>query len=251
MMAADRPPLLFVHGAFHGAWCWAEHWLPYFTERGWDCTAFSLRGHPPHPGTVRGARIRDYVADLIAAARELPAPPIVIGHSMGGFIVQHYLAAGHRAHAAALIASVPWRGAAGYVLRETLRDPLGIAAQMLRLRVTGPIATVEATRRHFFAPDLPNADAARYHARLIPESALAVLDLAGLALPNAAAIRDRHLPILVLAAERDAIFTVAEERSTAEAYRAAFHVVPGAHDVMLDSGWQTAAAVVADWLATV
>ena len=27
-------PLLFVHGGFHGAWCW-EHYLPYFASRGW------------------------------------------------------------------------------------------------------------------------------------------------------------------------------------------------------------------------
>eukprot|EP00983_Pelagomonas_calceolata_P077807 1154027-Pelagomonas_calceolata.AAC.4 len=27
--AADaRPPLLFVHGSYHAAWCWAEKWMP-------------------------------------------------------------------------------------------------------------------------------------------------------------------------------------------------------------------------------
>ena len=31
-----RPtPLLFVHGAYGGAWEWDEHFLPYFAERGW------------------------------------------------------------------------------------------------------------------------------------------------------------------------------------------------------------------------
>ena len=39
-----RPPLLFVHGSYHGAWCWRERFLPYFAAAGWDCYAVSLRG---------------------------------------------------------------------------------------------------------------------------------------------------------------------------------------------------------------
>ena len=42
---SDRPPLLFVHGSFCGAWIWAEHFLPFFAEAGWECCAVSLRGH--------------------------------------------------------------------------------------------------------------------------------------------------------------------------------------------------------------
>ena len=38
------PPLVFVHGSFHAAWCWAEHWLPFFSRAGFDCYALSLLG---------------------------------------------------------------------------------------------------------------------------------------------------------------------------------------------------------------
>lgn len=38
------PPLVFVHGSYHAAWCWAEHWLPFFSSRGFDCYALSLLG---------------------------------------------------------------------------------------------------------------------------------------------------------------------------------------------------------------
>lgn len=38
------PPLVFVHGSFHAAWCWAEHWLPFFSQSGFDCYALSLLG---------------------------------------------------------------------------------------------------------------------------------------------------------------------------------------------------------------
>lgn len=38
-----RPPLLCVHGSYHGAWCWAERFMPYFAARGYDVYAVSLR----------------------------------------------------------------------------------------------------------------------------------------------------------------------------------------------------------------
>ncbi len=33
--ASESAPLLFVHGAFHGAWCWDVHFLPWFAPRSW------------------------------------------------------------------------------------------------------------------------------------------------------------------------------------------------------------------------
>jgi len=39
-----QKPILFVHGAWHGAWCW-EKFLPYFAENGYAAYAVSLRGH--------------------------------------------------------------------------------------------------------------------------------------------------------------------------------------------------------------
>ena len=40
----EYPPLVFVHGSYHAAWCWAEHWLPFFSTSGYDCYAVSLIG---------------------------------------------------------------------------------------------------------------------------------------------------------------------------------------------------------------
>lgn len=44
MQTLNRPPLVFVHGSFHAAWCWAEHWLPFFSQNGFDSYALSLLG---------------------------------------------------------------------------------------------------------------------------------------------------------------------------------------------------------------
>jgi len=50
---SDRAPLLFVHGAYVGAWCWAEHWLPWFAAQGYPAYAPSLRGHGRSAGRER------------------------------------------------------------------------------------------------------------------------------------------------------------------------------------------------------
>lgn len=80
---APRPtPLLFVHGAWHGAWCWQEYFLPYFAEHGYSAHALSLRGHAGSASDkpLRQVRIRDYVADLAQTIDELPRQPILIGN---------------------------------------------------------------------------------------------------------------------------------------------------------------------------
>jgi pimeloyl-ACP methyl ester carboxylesterase len=41
---AGLTPLLFVHGGWHGAWCW-EFFQSYFAEQGYVSHALNLRGH--------------------------------------------------------------------------------------------------------------------------------------------------------------------------------------------------------------
>ena len=38
----SKHPLVFVHGAYTGAWCWNEHFLTWFADRGFETVAFSL-----------------------------------------------------------------------------------------------------------------------------------------------------------------------------------------------------------------
>ena len=84
-------PLLFVHGGCHGAWCW-ENFLPYFAMHGYEAHAVSLRGHGASAGRerIRSIRVPEYVADVERAAGLLSSPPVLIGHSLGGYVVQQY-----------------------------------------------------------------------------------------------------------------------------------------------------------------
>jgi pimeloyl-ACP methyl ester carboxylesterase len=70
-----RPtPLLFIHGALHGAWCWDGRFLDYFAQHDYAAYAVNLRGQGNSEGLekLRWTRIADYVEDVANAARQLP-----------------------------------------------------------------------------------------------------------------------------------------------------------------------------------
>ena len=57
------------------------------------------------------------------------------------------------------------------------------------------------------------------------------------------------LPVFVLGAADDRIFTPSEVKATAAAWNTSAHLVPGlAHDVMLDTRWREAADRLLGWL---
>src|SRR6185295_17162783 len=85
-------PVLLLHGAWHGAWCY-DLWLEDFAAYGYEAHAMSL---PAHGGSPAGRNInlystRDYVKALGSVIDAITPTPIVIAHSMGGAVLQHYL----------------------------------------------------------------------------------------------------------------------------------------------------------------
>lgn len=247
---AQPTPLLFIHGAWHGAWYWDEFFLPYFAGRGYDCYAMSLRGHGKSEGRdrLRWASAAQYVEDVAQIAGELPAPPVVIGHSMGGFVVQKYLE-NHTAPAAVLMASIPPAGSLRFLLRATVRYPLAMLKAVVTLSAYPLIQTPEMARHWYFSPDIPEDKLRSYHARAQDESFRMIFDTALLNLPRTTKIRKQGTPLLVLGAENDKIFLTGEVRATARAYNLEAEFFPNmAHDMMLENGWQAVADRIIGWL---
>ncbi|OBH31186.1 alpha/beta hydrolase [Mycobacterium sp. E342] len=246
-----RPPVLFVHGAWHGAWCWDEHFLDFFADKGHRALAVSLRGHGNSPATrsMRFCSITDFVADVAAVADGLPERPVVVGHSMGGFVVQKYLES-HEAAAAVLLASVPPSGILGFLARRLKRHPWYTASGLAMTRsLRGVGATPELARETFFSQSNSDADVARYAAALDEEFALRIaIDMLWLKLPRPHLV---STPLLVLGAEDDVCFTATEVRATAAAYDTRAEFFPKmSHDMMLDPGWRAVAERIHAWLET-
>src|SRR5579864_5422161 len=85
-------PVLLLHGAWHAAWCY-DLWLDDFAAHGYETHTMSLPAHGKSGRTKALNRysIQDYVNALHEVVLQINPTPFVIGHSLGGFILQQYL----------------------------------------------------------------------------------------------------------------------------------------------------------------
>lgn len=244
-----RPPLLFVHGAWHGGWCWEDHFLPWFSVRDWDCTAVTLRGYGDgtSAGALRWQPAVSSLDDVWAAIERMPRPPVLIGHSLGGYLVMKALE--RRAlPGAVLLAPVPITGALPAFLRALRSEPRALLGAALALDAGRIVATPHLVRRFLFTPAVPEVTIRRAYDRVSAQSLRAILD-AALNLPRAAAIGAHGTPLLLVAGAQDGLFTQAEQQHTARALGASFLSIDHAgHDLMLDPRWEAAASAIDDWL---
>lgn len=240
-------PLLFIHGMLHGAWCWDVHFLNYFAQHGYASHAVNLRGHGNSEGCedLRWTRIADFVEDLAQTVEQLPGPPILIGHSMGGFVIQKYLE-DHIAPAAVLLSSPSPAGLLPVALKNARRHPLIFAKVNLTFSLLPLVATPALAREAFFAEDLPEADLLAYWNQMQDESYMAFLDMVALDLPKPEKVKT---PVLVLGVAQDNMLTPREIEATARAYNTQAEILPDvAHTSMLDPRWQAVAARILAWL---
>lgn len=79
-------PVLLVHGSFSHHQHFGNY-LTFLATEGFDAYAVSLRGRlGVAPERTRRLRFRHYFDDLVRIVGELPAGPILIGHSLGALL---------------------------------------------------------------------------------------------------------------------------------------------------------------------
>lgn len=242
-MSPAPPPLVLVHGAWHGAWCW-DGVAEDLRARGREVHAITLPFHDqPGDRSRIWATARSYVAKVADIVGELDRPPILAGHSMGGYVVQRYLESttGSASVAGAvLVASAPRRGVLGFTARSLRRRPARTLRALATLDLWPMVDGIAPAL--FLGPGAPPASVDLLEAKLQNESYLAsVAMLARWPKPQRITA-----PTLVIAAEHDAVFTLAEQRDLATALGTDLVVLPAGHDLMLDAS----APALADHLAT-
>ena len=245
--APRSTPLLFVHGAYVGAWCWDEHFLSYFVEHGYEVHAPSLRGHGATPGRefLHLASVDDYVTDMLAVARSLHTPPILVGHSMGAILVQRALRRS-RTPAAVLMTPVPASGLAMPAVLLAQRDPELVRDVALMQHARLPHDRFRGLRRAVFSNKLSDALVLRHLRRMQPESERALFDLSW---PQHLFFETSEIPVLVLGAGEDALFAPWMIEASAVVYGVTPEIFPGmAHAMMLEPDWQNAADRILEWL---
>jgi pimeloyl-ACP methyl ester carboxylesterase len=249
--------IVFIHGMYMTPLCW-EHWLDYFHARSYLCVAPGWPGrdkpvealresHPdPELGQLTLSRIIEHYADLI---RTMGEKPILIGHSMGGLVVQLLLQK-ELAAAGVAIDSAPPQGV--------------ITAQWAFIRSNLPHINPFADQRkpiwmslerfgYAFANTLtPEEQQAAYDRYVVPESrrvpAGALTRLAGID------FRRAHVPLLLVAGSNDHLIPAALNRTNWNRYKRApsitdFKEFAGrAHFIIGQAGWQEVAEYAAGWL---
>jgi pimeloyl-ACP methyl ester carboxylesterase len=241
-------PLLFVHGANSGAWIWDEHFLPFLAARGYEAHAVSLRGHGASEGKdgLLVASLRDYVTDVRTAIRHLPQPPVLIGHSMGGMVVQKFLES-EPVPGAVLMASVPPQGLWLSCMAMWMRNPM-LYWELAQVQSFGAVLpnAEEIVRKVLFSDHMPAEKVREYHIQWQPESWRVVFDMMGWDVPRPMAAPP---PMLVLGSEGDVMVPASLVRLTARAFGTEAVIFDRmAHAMMLEDDWQRVAEQLCDWL---
>lgn len=233
-MPVSAPPLLFLHGAYAGAWCW-ESFLEGCAAHGYDAYALSFRGHgrSPQIAALDSYGIDDYVQDLESAIETLPQSPILIAHSMGGFVAQRYLSRGGKVAALALLASVPPYGLTGSALYMGMFYPRLLVG--LNQFEFGPDANpdLNMVRELLFSADMTEQKLVEFAAAAQRESSRALMEMM---LPQPWRLWAMpQVPALVLGAKNDRVIPESDVWATARALGVEPDFMPGqGHALMLD-----------------
>jgi pimeloyl-ACP methyl ester carboxylesterase len=254
------PIIVFITGASVTSNCW-DNWKSFFESQGYVCyvpdwphkaaPAAALRRQHPHSSIAQNglADVLKVYTDFIA---QLPASPIVIGHSYGGLLVQLLLQQGTVA-AGVAIESAPPRGVAvwSWSLFRSVLPMLGLFSS---LKTT--FLLTFAQWQYAIANGLPLTDQqSSYENLAAPESKKLIRG----ALSSQARVdfRRPHAPLLFVAGGADRIMLAALNRANFRRYRHAQSIIdyrelPGRSHAMLGQPtWREDAAMVLRWLVDV
>lgn len=259
--------IIFVHGMCHGAWCF-ENFMDFFSENDYECFALNLRGHGDNNRKgLTFATLSQYESDVkicveycidYCSKNEITEKPFLLGHSMGGAVVQKYI--GEYANAvkgAILFASATaggmnfWKTVKGGITHNNL-----FLASLAGLGLSRKMKIDSIYKSAFFDKRISYEKAEIYKEKLCRESIkILLLDLYKEYTNN----NDINIPILIVGSYADSYFNEESLITTADAYKCSKNDTKKkleilsdlCHDMMLDEvdeGWKKSAKVVLDFM---
>jgi non-heme chloroperoxidase len=241
-----------IHGAFCGPWS-LDGLKQKFEAAGYKVTAPALRFHDVKrpPAALGTTGLADYAADLQDEIAMLDAPPILVGHSMGGLLAQ-MLASRIEVRALILLApSAPW-GVPPTTLFEIS------AAQSLHMQPGYWNQVLEPNRDVALAHSLdrlPKNMRDEVYDRFVPESGRATFEIMnwGLDFNHASEVKPEKVqcPMLFLTGSEDRINPPSTVARIAALYRGHVtnEVLDGmGHWLIGEPGWEKIVDRALGWL---
>ena len=255
-------PVLFIHGLFLHASSWGP-WCRRFAEAGfapvapgWPGEADTVAAARAAPERVANQGIEDVAEHFRAIVADLPAPPVLVGHSFGGLIVQKLIGEG--------------LGCAGVAIDPAqIRGVLPLPLAQLRsgwpalgnpFNLTRAIALTREEFRFGFGNALPEAESDElFETWTIPSPARPVFEAAVANFAWHAASRVDTLnamrgPLLLVSGSDDHTVPEVTTRATYHQYRGSRAITElielegRGHSLTIDHGWEQVAETVLEWL---
>ena len=250
--------IVFIHGLFQNPNSW-KRWAEYFQSKGYTCHVPAYPYHDGDPNALRqnsdprlgSVTLKEVVVHLSAFIDTLPEKPILIGHSMGGLVVQKLIASG--------------RGSAGICIDTA--PPKGIfSLEWSFLKANFPtinplqgnsvcLPSVEWFHYAFCNTMSMEETKKEYQLFVVPESRN---------IPRSSTLSDGainfkapHNPMLFIAGEKDNIIPWSLNKKNYAAYKDSgskrdFKVFPGrTHYICGQQGWEEVADYCHSWITSI
>ncbi len=247
--------IVFVHGLMLNGSCW-KPWEDYFSARGFTCHSPAYPYHEglaaerrknidPRLGTLR---FKDVIAHYVSYIDGLPEKPILIGHSMGGGIVQKLLYL-QKASAVIALSSAPPKGIFG-LYWGFIRSNFPIINPFMGNTPFMP----SVNWYHMAVCQKESLESVKqiYEAFVIPESR----NLARSIITEEGYIdfKKPHAPLLFIAGTDDFIIPMALNKKNFDVYTDTSSICDWkafegrTHFIGWEKGWEEVIAYVADWI---
>jgi len=207
------PPILLIHGAWHGAWCW-DRLIPALAARGRKSVAIDLPGAGEDQTPLAGVTLDLYAQQVVAALEALEEPAILVGHSMGGLSITEAAerAPERIAKLVYLCAFIP-RDGESLLSVAGQSDPADVAMETIFSGDGLSVTVADASIKAGFYADCSDQDVAFAKARLRP------LPVQPAATPvHTTAERFGRVPRVYIECTEDRAIPIARQRAMAAAF---------------------------------
>lgn len=246
--------IVFIHGLFQNPKSW-QQWVTFFESRGYICHAPAYPYHEGEPSELRRhinpalgkLTLGQVVEHLSRFINTLPEKPILVGHSMGGLIVQKLIGM-NKGSAGVCIDSAPPRGLVSFqwsFLRANL-------ATVNPLKGNTPCLPSVEWFQYAFCNTMTLAETQKeYDAYVVPESRNIPRSSTGR--DGTIDFRAPHVPLLFIAGEKDQIIPHSLNRKNFAAYTDALSVKEfvvfsdRTHYICGQRNWEEVAQYIEQW----